>query len=149
MPTGSSTTFHFRLGACWRMVGTCQGPLTIMARLPEMNWFMTSPWVQLMTSLGMAPLFTRSRISERALMPFALLIWKEVLPLPQRKHRKPKVPSSFWSELMPKPCTLPLVRLEGDALQLVPGLRRLDAGGLQHVLVVVQGERQLLPKGMP
>src|SRR5208337_2127785 len=91
------------------MVGTCQGPLTIIARFPEMNWFIVSPWVQLMTSLGIAPLFTRSRTRDRALIPFALSIWNEVFPEPHSQHRNPKVPSSFWTELMPKPCTFPLV----------------------------------------
>ena len=73
-------------------------------------------------------------------MPFALFIWKDVLPEPQRKHRNPKVPSSFWTELMPNPWTLPLVVLSGDALELVPSLGRIDARGLEHVHVVVQGE---------
>ena len=39
-----------------------------------------------------------------------------------------------------------LGRLEGDALELVPGLRGLDPGGLQHVLVVVEREA-VAPEG--
>ena len=74
-------------------------------------------------------------------MPLALLIWKEVFPLPQRKQRNPKVPSSFWTELDAEPVHVALGgELYGDALQLVPVFGGFHARGLEHVLVVVQGE---------
>ena len=44
----------------------CQGPLSIIAALPAMNWSLTSAWVQVTTLLDDTPLSTRSFHSVRA-----------------------------------------------------------------------------------
>lgn len=66
---GIRDTPQFISGTSERMVGICQQPLTIMATLPEINWFITSPWVQLMHSLLMAPLETSSCAKVSAATP--------------------------------------------------------------------------------
>ena len=100
---GIRATPQFLSGARSLTLATFQGPLTCIARPPEMNWLLMSPWVQLMMSLGMEPSRIRSfrKVSASTQpSPFS----SSSLPPEDRNHGMNwKQPSSFFTALMPRP----------------------------------------------
>jgi len=90
-------------------VGSCHGPLTIIAALPAMNWSLTSDWVQVTTDLETEPDVTRFCSSVSAATAWGESSCLRSAPPVQKNGSNCQVPSSVLAALNARPYCEPWV----------------------------------------